>query len=439
MKNLKTFQQGGIHPPENKHLSEHKEIQKASVPEILVVPLSQHLGKPAQCLVNAGDTVSEGMLIGQADGFISANVHSPVTGTVEEIKDLFLPNGIKSGSVVIKCSEKPSDTWEKKSRDWEKPDKDELLKIIADLGIVGMGGATFPAHVKLSIPRGKKADVLVINGVECEPYLTSDHRLMLEKTEQIFLGISIIRKIIEAEEICIGIENNKTDAIRKMTDFAGKNYPYIKVQPLKVRYPQGDEKQLLKAIIDREVPSGGLPIDIGAVVVNVGTAHAVYEAVVHEKPVMERVVTVSGRGVKNPSNFLVRIGTPVKELIDACGGLNDNSVKLVSGGPMMGFSFFNLDSPVTKGTSGILALTKKEINKSRSTACLMCGRCIKACPMGLNPTLIFKMIDNLEIKEAIAAGLMDCKECGCCSFTCPAHIQLVQGMRTGKRLSRKMG
>lgn len=266
MKNPKTFQQGGIHPPENKHLSEHKEIIKAQIPETLIIPMSQHLGKPAQCLVNSGDNVNEGMLIGKADGFISANIHSPVSGTVVEIKDIYLPNGIKSSAAVIKCTEKPSDSYSGNERKWQDFDNEKLLGIIADLGIVGMGGATFPVNVKLSIPRGKKAEVLIINGVECEPYLTSDHRLMLEKTKKIFIGISIIKKIICCKEVYIGIENNKADAIKKMTDFSNEFYPDIQIQPLKVRYPQGDEKQLIKAIIKKEVPSGGLPIDIGQAV-----------------------------------------------------------------------------------------------------------------------------------------------------------------------------
>jgi len=300
-----------------------------------------------------------------------------------------------------------------------------------------MGGAAFPAHVKFNIPKGKKAKYLVINGVECEPYLTADHRLMLEHTHEILEGISIIAKIINAEQVIIGIEANKMNAAHKIEDLIDeKNLPFL-VQPLKVRYPQGDEKQLLKAIIGKEVPSGGLPIEIGAVVSNVGTAFAVFEAVTKNRPLIERVVTVTGDAVKNPGNFRTVVGTPIKVLIEAAGGFKENPAKMVVGGPMMGFAFFDLEASVTKGTSGILALTKNNLDYASETACISCGKCVMVCPMGLQPTRLYKFIDSSKFSDAMALNLMDCKECGCCSFSCPAKIPLVHGFKYGKKMARK--
>lgn len=437
MKGLKTFRKGGVHPPGKKYLSENRPIKNAVISDVSVVAMSQQLGSPSECIVEPGDAVREGMLIGKSTGFISGNIHSPVPGKVKEISDIYLPNGSISKAVVIEM-EGEFDRLGKEiiETSWNHLSGKELIEIINSNGIVGLGGATFPANVKFSIPRGKKVEFLVINGVECEPYLTADHRLMLEKSDQIIEGIQIVASIIKPENIVIGIEINKENAIESIKEAALRADISIDVIGLKVKYPQGDEKQLLKAVTGREVPSGTLPLEIGCVVANVGTVHAIYEAVVLGKPLIERVVTVSGGAIKNPQNLKARIGTPIRSLIEECGGFIEKPVKVVVGGPMMGFTIFDLDTPVTKGTSGILALTAREVKGADQTACISCGRCISACPMGLNPTTLFKLIDHSDYDGAENAGLMDCKECGSCGYVCLARIPLIQGFRLGKRMLR---
>jgi len=437
MKGLKTFNRGGVHPPGKKYLSENKPIKNAVISDLSVIAMSQHLGSPAESIVNPGDIVREGMLIGKSTGFISGNIHSPVPGTVKEISDIYLPNGMTSKAVVIEM-EGEFDRLGKESIEakWEHLSGKELIEIINSNGIVGLGGATFPANVKFTLPKGKKAEYLVINGVECEPYLTADHRLMLEKADQIIEGIKIIASIIKPEKLVIGIEINKENAIESLKEAALRADLPLDVVSLKVKYPQGDEKQLLKAVTGKEVPSGALPMEIGCVVSNVGTVNAIYEAVVLGKPLIERVITVSGGAIKNPQNLKARIGTPIRSLIEECGGFTEEPVKVVVGGPMMGFTIYDLDTPVTKGTSGILALTSREVRGAAQTACISCGRCIAACPMGLNPTTLFKYIDHTEYDNAENIGLMDCKECGSCGYVCLARIPLIQGMRLGKRMLR---
>ncbi len=438
MKSLKTFPRGGIHPGDFKNLTNKLKIRNALIKNQFIVPMSQHIGAPAECLVAAGDEVKEGMLIGKASGFISANIHSPVPGIVKEIRDVYLANGSKSSAVFIE----PSGSFDQLGKnidplDWSNLSVEEIKEKVFEMGLVGLGGATFPANVKYSVPADLKAESLVINAVECEPYLTADHRIMLEKTEEIFEGLKILNKVIGPDNIFIGIEANKPDAIRIMDNFSQKSELNVEVVPLKLKYPQGDEKQLLKAVLNREVPSGKLPIHIGAVVSNIGTVNAVYEAVAYNKPLIERVVTISGKGVNTPSNLKVRIGTKVGDLLEECGGLKDETVKIIMGGPMMGFTMCSLDTPVIKGTSGILALTASEIKGSRETACLNCGRCIRVCPMGLSPTRLYKNINFANYDKAMRLNLMDCKECGCCAYTCPANIPLVQGIRLGKRMAKK--
>ena len=438
MKSLKTFPKGGIHPGDFKELTNKEAIRNAAIKDCFIVPMSQHIGAPCECLVNPGDEVKEGMLIGKAAGFISANIHSPAPGIVKEITDVFLANGLKTKAVVIE----PSGYFDQLGKnltasDWSGMSVKELQEKILSSGIVGLGGATFPANVKYSLPPDVKIEALVINGVECEPYLTADHRLMLEKSAEIFKGLEILAKIVNPEKIYIGIEANKPDAIEVMEKQALQSSLKVEVVPLKLKYPQGDEKQLLKAVIGREVPSGKLPMHIGAVVSNVGTVNAVYEAVVYNKPLIERIVTVSGGGIRKPSNLKVRIGTKVGDLIEDCGGMTEDTVKLVMGGPMMGFTMCSFDTPVIKGTSGILALTEKEIGKSVETACLMCGRCVKVCPIGLIPTKLYKKISHGMYEDAMRLNLMDCKECGCCAYACPANIPLVHGMRLGKKMANK--
>ncbi len=438
MKGVKTYPKGGVHPSDNKGLSSQKQIKSALIPQTLVVPLSQHLGKPAEIQVEVGDEVREGMVLGKSSGFISSPVHSPIPGKVKEIKDVYLHNGLKSKAIVIEMEgEFDRSGKEQEKREWNQLSGKELLDIITESGIVGLGGATFPSHVKFSIPKGKKAELFVVNGVECEPYLTIDHRLMLEKTDELFEGIKIIQKILQPERIAIGIEENKPDAIELIEKRAGEVGLPLEVVPLKLKYPQGDEKLLLKALTGKEVPSGGLPIDIGAVVSNAGTVFSIYEAVVYGKPLIERLVTVSGGAIKDPANLKVRIGTPIGELIEECGGFTEVPEKIVAGGPMTGFAVYDLDTPVVKGTSGVLALTAKEVNGAARTNCISCGRCIEACPVSLNPTKLFKYVDHLEYDAAVEIGLNDCRECGSCAFMCPAHIPLAQGIKLGKRMARK--
>ena len=435
MKHLSTFPKGGVHPPGKKSLAKDSPLQNAVIPSVCVVPLQQHIGSPSQSTVNPGDEVHEGMMIGKSTGFVSVAIHSPIPGTVTDIRRMYLPSGVQSDSIVIELKGEFSRMGGKeRNTKWQEQSAGELMKLLPEMGIVGMGGATFPTHVKFSVPKGSSVEYFVVNGVECEPYLSADHRLMLEKTKEIFEGIRIIRKILSPEHIVVAIEANKPDALEAMSRQAGECDFDVAVTALKVKYPQGDEKQVLKALIGREVPSGGLPIDIGAVVSNVGTVNAIYEAIVLGKPLIERALTVSGGAIHNPGNYKARIGTPVRQLIEECGGFKKNPEKLVMGGPMMGFPILDLDTPVTKGTSGILALTSAEVQSSKSTSCLSCGNCIDVCPLGLTPSRLFKLVDHLEYDRASAEGLMDCKECGCCSYACPAHIPLVQGMRLGKRI-----
>jgi electron transport complex protein RnfC len=427
-----------VHPHDYKGYAADKAITNAFIPSLFKIPLLQHIGSPAECLVEKGDEVHEEMLLGKSTGFISANIHCPVPGVVKGIDDIILPSGAKSKCVTLEIQGEFNRLGKKRdSSQWKESSKQELLDLIKERGIVGLGGATFPTHVKYTIPRQKKVEAFVVNGVECEPYLNSDYRLMLEKTREILEGMRIVARILEPERIYFGIESNKPAAIELISAACSEENLDVEVVPLELKYPQGDEKQLLKAILDREVPSGGLPIDIGAVVSNVGTVFAIYEAVVQAKPLIERIVTVSGGAVNNPMNFKVRIGTPVRTLIEECGGFVKEPAKVIMGGPMMGFALHDLDMPVIKGTSGILALTKREVKPAQTTTCIQCGRCIAACPLGLNPTRLYKAVDHAMYYEAEEIGIMDCKECGCCGYVCPAHIPLIQGMKLGKRMLKK--
>lgn len=434
MQKVPTFSKGGVHPHDQKGFSSAQSIERLPMPSELLISLSQHLGAPAKALKAKGDTVMRGEKIGSASGFISADVHSPVNGTIKEIRKVTLANSINCDAFVIVPDEdqnpEPTETF-----DWASQDPSALLAQVKDMGIVGLGGATFPAHVKLSIPSGKHVDAFVINGVECEPYLTADYRIMLEKGEEVLIGAMIGAKIIDAKRIIIGIEMNKIDCIEHLSAIAKeKGYP-VEIIGLKVKYPQGDEKQLLKATINKEIPSGKLPLDIGAVVANVGTAHALYEAIVLHKSLYERVISVTGECIAQPKNILAPIGTKMSDLLAFCGGFSSEPEKLVSGGPMMGFSFFDENTPMSKGSSGLLALQAQK--KKRNTPCINCGRCVAACPIGLMPSHLYRYITNGEYEEAMQHSLMDCKECGCCSYVCPAHLPLVHGMKTGKKLGRK--
>lgn len=430
---LKTFKIGGVHPPENK-LSASEKIQVLPVPEQVIIPLSQHIGAPATPVVQKGDTVKAGQLIAQASGFVSANIHSSVSGTVISIDNVTDAAGLSKPAITIKVE---GDEWMPEIDRSEKTEhninlsKEEIVKAIAAAGIVGMGGATFPTQVKLTPPPGNKAEILIINGVECEPYLTADHRILLERAEEIIVGVQILMKAIDVKKAVIGIENNKKDAIAHLQTLASKVLG-VEVCPLKVKYPQGGEKQLIQAITGRAVPSGALPIAVGAVVQNAGTALAVYEAVMKHKPLIERVVTVTGKSVKQPGNYLCRIGTPISKVIEAAGGIPEDTGKVIGGGPMMGRTMVNIDSPVLKGTSGILLLSANEAKRKPMRNCIRCGKCVSICPMGLEPYLLAKL-SMFNLLERMEAGkVMDCIECGSCSFTCPSNRPLLDYIRLGK-------
>lgn len=430
---FKTFPKGGIHPPENK-LTADKPIVVLPVPPQVTVPVSQHIGAPATPMVEKGAVVKAGQLIAQAKGFVSANIHSPVSGKVSKIDTVVDTTGYKQTAVVIDVE---GDEWvetiDKSTalvRDITMT-REQIIERCQQSGLVGLGGATFPTHIKMTVPAGKKCDMVIINGVECEPYLTSDHRLMLEKGAEVLTGAAIIMKALGVETAVVGIEANKPDAISHLTELA-RDFKGITIQPLKVKYPQGGEKQLIKACTGREVPSGGLPVDVGVVVQNVGTAFAVYEAVQKNKPLMERVVTVTGISVKNPGNFQVRIGTPVTALIEAAGGVPDDTGKVVNGGPMMGKALAMTDVPVTKGTSGILLFPSVVSRRAEVLPCIRCGKCTSACAMGLEPWLISVLSEKAMWEKAEQEKITDCMECGACAYTCPSKLPLLDYIRLGK-------
>jgi len=430
---FKTFPKGGIHPPENK-LTADKPIVLLPVPPQVTVPVSQHIGAPATPTVEKGAVVKAGQVIAQAKGFVSANIHSPVSGKVSKIDTMIDTTGYKQTAVVIDVE---GDEWIETIdrstalvRDVTMT-REQIIERCQQCGLVGLGGATFPTHIKMTVPAGKKCDLLIINGVECEPYLTSDHRLMLEKGAEVLTGASIIMKALGVDNAVVGIEANKPDAISHLTELA-RDFKGITIQPLKVKYPQGGEKQLIKACTGREVPSGGLPVDVGVVVQNVGTAFAVYEAVQKNKPLMERVVTVTGISVKKPGNFQVRIGTPVTALIEAAGGVPDDTGKVINGGPMMGKALAMTDVPVTKGTSGIILFPSAVSRRAEVLPCIRCGKCSSACAMGLEPWLIAVVSEKAMWEKAEQEKITDCMECGACAYTCPAKRPLLDYIRLGK-------
>lgn len=430
---LKTFSIGGVHPAEQK-LSAGNPIEVLPLPQKVAVPIAQHIGAPAQIIVKRGDMVKTGQIIAKSGGFVSANIHSPVSGKVTKIDEIVHASGYRKPAILIDVE---GDEWEADIDRSENLRKEitlssaDILKKIAEAGIVGLGGATFPSHVKLSPPPGKKCELLIINGVECEPYLTGDHRIMLEKGEELMVGIRLLMKALKVEKAVIGIENNKRDAIKHLKSLSASEEG-IEVQPLKVRYPQGGEKQLIDAVRGRQVPSGKLPIEVGAVVHNVGTTYAVYEAVQKNKPLLERVVTVTGPHLQKPSNFLTRIGTPVSQLIEAAGGLPENTGKVIGGGPMMGKALTSLEIPVTKGSSGILVLPDEQSHRQPVQNCIRCSKCVSACPMGLEPFLLMIEVQKEMWERAEIDKIMDCMECGSCSFTCPANRPLLDYIRLGK-------
>lgn len=430
---MRTFRIGGVHPPENK-LSAGKAIKTLGLPKQVIIPLSQHIGAPAAPIVKKGDLVKVGTQIAQPGGFVSAAIFSSVSGKVAKVDEVIDASGYRKPAIFIDVE---GDEWEEsinRSSELVKEcnlTPEEIVKKISAAGIVGLGGACFPTHVKLTPPPGNTAEILIINAVECEPYLTSDHQLMMEKAEQIMVGVSILMKAIKVNKAVIGIENNKPDAIKLMSKVAVA-YPGVEVMPLKVQYPQGGEKQLIDAVIRRQVASGALPISTGAVVQNVGTAYAVYEAVQKNKPLFERVVTVTGKSLKNPSNLLVRIGTPMSMLIEEAGGLPEDTGKVIGGGPMMGKALVNTEVPITKGSSGVLVMPSSEASRKEVKNCIRCAKCVSACPMGLEPYLLSALSENADWERMETERIMDCIECGSCQFTCPAARPLLDYCRLGK-------
>ena len=430
---MRTFRIGGIHPQANK-LSAGRPIQVIPPPELVVIPLGQHIGAPATAIVAKGDKVKAGTLIGKADGVVSANVHSPVSGTVAKVDNMIDGFGISRPAVFINTE---GDEWEAAIDRSETINKEcnlssaEIIRKIETAGIVGMGGAAFPTQIKLTPPPGEKANVLLVNAVECEPYLTSDHALLVEKGEQIMVGTTILMISLNVSHAVIGIESNKPDAIEIMNGLVTA-YKGIEVMPLKIKYPQGSEKQLIEAVLHREVKSGAFPISVGTIVHNAATVYAIYEAVQKNKPLIERVVTVSGKALKNPSNFLVRIGTPVSALIDAAGGFPENTGKIIGGGPMMGKAMINADSPITKGSSGYVLMTKDESLRRQMCDCIRCAKCVNACPMGNEPYLLMNLTQHKLWDDAKKNHILDCIECGSCTFSCPANRPVLDHVRLGK-------
>jgi electron transport complex protein RnfC len=432
MASAQTFN-GGLHPPELKNTAD-KSIVDLPLPDRVVLPVSQHIGAPAKPVFKITDNVETGQVIAEPGGFVSARVHATITGKVIGSGNFMHPFGVPSPALAIE-----------RNKDATEPDYpaengfnlsfDEIKSRIQNAGLVGLGGATFPTHVKLSPPENKPIDTVIINGVECEPALTSDHRLMLEESDKILAGLKLIMKVLNAKQGIIGIENNKPDAIELLSKKV-ENEENIRVQSLEVKYPQGGEKQLIVACINKEVPSGGLPMDVGVVVQNVATAAAVAEAVNQNKPLIERVVTLAGNCVKEPGNYRVRIGTTVEDFIKMAGGLKEDiePVKVIMGGPMMGFALFDLNIPIIKGTSGILVWDKNEARQFSETSCIRCGKCIRACPMGLMPQELKRLVDGKKWNISDQMGILDCMECGCCAYTCPAALPLVQTFKMGKKM-----
>ena len=425
---------GGIHPPDKKELAANSPITSTKDPKIVIIPLTQHIGAPCNAVVTIGQEVKKGQVVGEPSAFVSSPVHSSVSGKVIAIGEFPNAMGRMVNSVVIENDGKEEWTTLKDNPDYMSLSPEELKEKVKAAGIVGMGGAAFPTSVKLSPPKEKKIDAVLINGAECEPYLTADYRLMVEKPKEVVEGLRILMKILGVQKGYIGIEDNKPEAIAKMKEAASGD-PAISVFTCEVKYPQGAEKMLIKAVLGREVPPRALPMDVGVVVQNVGTALSIFDAARYGKPLIERVVTVTGEGINQPKNLMVKVGTKVGDLIEECGGFSKGVGKVISGGPMMGFALSSLDVAVTKGTSGILVMPEEIVAHGEDFGpCIRCSRCIDICPMGLMPSMLSVLSEKGFYEEAKEYNLFDCFECGSCAFVCPSKRPIVQLVRLAKSM-----
>ncbi|MDF2943469.1 MAG: electron transporter RnfC [Herbinix sp.] len=424
----------GIHPDTKKAATSGKAIITPALPQQVVIPVRQHIGAPAIPIVKKGDLVKKGQLIAKTDAPVSSYIHASISGKVVEIADK--PHPVYGEGLAIVIENDGLDEWEEgllTERDWKILSNSEIIDIIRNAGIVGMGGAAFPSHIKLNPPKDKKVDTLIINAAECEPFLTVDHRVILEYTDKIVTGIQIIQKLLSVDNVIIGIEDNKMNAVIKLKEAFSKTT--IRVEAIQTRYPQGAEKMIIQTLTGREIEPGKLPIDIGVIVQNVSTAIAICDAVTKGLPLIERVVTLSGKALKEQKNLSLRIGTTFADAIELCGGLGKHPERLIMGGPMMGMSQYTTQVPVIKGTSGILALSKKDVNDRVESACLHCGKCVDVCPMGLNPSILSILGEKELIDEALKDhGVLNCIECGCCGYSCPSKRKIVHYIKYTKKL-----
>lgn len=427
---------GGVHPPENKIQTENQAIETLKASKMVYIPLLQHIGVPLTPCVEVGEKVLKGQKIGDSEAFLSVPVHSSVSGTVKKIE--VMPFPLMGEVLTIAIENDETEEWVElnKIENWKSASKEELLGLIRDKGIVGLGGAAFPTHIKLNPPADTKIEALLLNGAECEPYLNSDNRVMIEEPKKVIEGIQIMRHILGVDLAVIGIEDNKLEAIETMKKACQGTG--IEVMPLKTMYPQGGEKSLIKAILNKEVPSGKLPSAVGVVVNNTTTAAAIYDAVVNGLPLVDKVVTVTGKAIGEPKNLRALIGTPISELLEFCGYREEEAEKIVMGGPMMGMAQFKLEVPVIKGTSGLLALTKEETNSCKPKACIGCGKCVDACPMSLEPIMYARLAQFSQWEEMAKYHLMDCIECGSCSYICPSNRPLTEAIKIGKAKLRSL-
>ncbi|MEN8192266.1 MAG: electron transport complex subunit RsxC [Bacteroidota bacterium] len=427
---LKSFK-GGVHPHEYKHLTEHVPFEKLPTPSKIILPLSQHIGAPSTVIVQKNDEVAAGQLVAEQNGAISVPIYSPVSGKVKSIRNEDTVSSFSGESITIQCNEN-SEIDNLPPLDIDNISDSEIRDRVKLAGIVGQGGAAFPTYFKLTPPKDKNIDWVILNGCECEPYLTRDYRMMIERPKDLLEGLKLIMKALGVGKGAVGIEDNKIDAIKTLSDLV-KDDDTIEIITLKTKYPQGAEKMLIKAVTNREVPPGKLPLDVGVVVQNIGTALSIFDAIKFGTPSTHSALTVSGAGIKEPKNIIAPIGTPIKDILDYCGGITDDAKRVVVGGPMMGVTQHNLDAPIVKATSGILVLTEKEINQFDETNCLRCGKCIDVCPLNLTPTKLARLSELERFEDAEEIGIFTCMECGTCSYTCPANIPLVQWIVLGKR------